>query len=125
MADQSSPRMWYLEVPARDAHRSAAFYERVFGWNIRNRDSERPSFDANAGAISGAFATGRKVAADSGLLIYVWVPSVDEALARVELHGGRIVEGSHPDQPGTTCYIAKITDPGGNLIGIYHEEATP
>ena len=120
---QNAPHMWYLEIPAKDAHQSASFYENVFGWNIRNRATERPSFDANDGAVSGAWATGHKIADEAGMLIYIWVPSVDETLARVEQHGGKIIEGSHPDQPGTTCYIAKLRDPAGNLIGVYHEEA--
>jgi predicted enzyme related to lactoylglutathione lyase len=58
-------------------------------------------------------------------LIYVWVESVQAALDRTVAHGGEIVEGSHPDQPGTTCYIATIRDPAGNQIALYHEETMP
>jgi len=38
-------KICYLEIPALDIQVSAAFYERVFGWNIRFRDTDRPSFD--------------------------------------------------------------------------------
>jgi len=121
--EEIQPHMWYIEMPSADVQQSVRFYEGVFGWNIRHRDTVRPSFDANAGAVSGAWTTGRKPAADGGPLIYVWVPSVNEALTRVESHGGEIVEGTRPDSPGTTCYIAKFRDPSGNLIGVYHEES--
>lgn len=53
------PRLCYIEIPARDAHSSAVFYEKVFGWSIRHRESDRPSFDDATGDISGAFVTGR------------------------------------------------------------------
>ncbi len=39
------PRLCYLEIPALDPRQSAAFYGKVFGWNIRHGDSDRPSFD--------------------------------------------------------------------------------
>src|SRR5262249_23985438 len=45
------PRMCYLEIPAADPEKSADFYEKVFGWNIRKRGSGRPSFD-DAGVVS-------------------------------------------------------------------------
>jgi predicted enzyme related to lactoylglutathione lyase len=32
-----SGKLCYLEIPALDVRKSAAFYERVFGWNIRLR----------------------------------------------------------------------------------------
>ena len=38
------PRLCYLQIPAVDPHQSAAFYEKVFGWKIRDRDSTHPSF---------------------------------------------------------------------------------
>jgi len=47
-------KICYLEIPALDVHTSAAFYERVFGWNIRFGDTDRPSFDDTTGEISGA-----------------------------------------------------------------------
>src|SRR2546421_630896 len=49
------PRLCYLEIPAVDIRQSVAFYENVFGWNIRGRDSTRPSFDDATGYVSGAW----------------------------------------------------------------------
>jgi predicted enzyme related to lactoylglutathione lyase len=34
----------YLEIPALDARRSAAFYEKVLGWNLRGPDTDDPRF---------------------------------------------------------------------------------
>jgi uncharacterized glyoxalase superfamily protein PhnB/predicted enzyme related to lactoylglutathione lyase len=118
----SRPRLCYLEIPAVSAHESAAFYEKVFGWNIRHRDSERPSFDDATGDVSGAWVTGRDISAKAGLLPYIWVDAIDAILARAAAHGGQIVEGSHPDAPDSTSRIATFRDPAGNLMGLYEED---
>lgn len=115
------PRLCYLEIPAVDVHQSAAFYENVFGWNIRHRDSDRPSFDDATGYVSGAWVTGRGISREPGLLPYMWVDSIDAVLARVAAKGGEVVESPHPDHPGSTSWIAKFHDPAGNIIGVYEE----
>ncbi len=115
------PRLCYLQIPAIDAHQSAGFYEKVFGWNIRKRESDQPSFD-DASGVSGAWVTGRAVAREPGLLPYIWVDDIDATLALAAGHGGEIVEARHPDQPGSTASIATFRDPAGNCIGLYQEE---
>jgi len=116
------PRVCYLEIPATDVHASAAFYERVFGWNIRHRDTDRPGFDDATGSVSGAWVAGRPAAREGGLLPYVWVDGIDEVLARAVGNGGQMVEAPHPDHPGGSSYIATFRDPAGNLIGLYEEQ---
>jgi predicted enzyme related to lactoylglutathione lyase len=115
------PRFCYLEIPAVDVHRSAAFYETVFGWNIRHRDTPRPSFDDATGDISGAWVADRPISRQPGLLPYIWVDGIDATLARVCANGGDVVQASHHDSPGSTCLIATFRDPDGNLIGLYEE----
>jgi len=117
------PRLCYLEIPALDVRTSATFYEKVFGWNIRHRDSARPSFDDATGNVSGAWVTGRPIAREPGLLPYIWVDGIDAILARAAAEGGETVEAPHPDSPGSNCSIATIRDPAGNLIGLYQEGA--
>ena len=115
------PRLCYLEIPAVDVHQSAAFYEKVFGCNIRHRDSARPSFDL--GNVSGAWVTGRPISRDPGLLPYIWVDGIDDVLARAASEGGEVVDPVHHDQPDSTSWIATFRDPAGNLIGLYQEAA--
>jgi predicted enzyme related to lactoylglutathione lyase len=115
------PRWCYLEIPAVDVHQSAAFYEKVFGWNIRHRETARPSFDDATGNVSGAWVTGRECSSKPGLLPYIWVDSIDAVLSMVTAHGGIVVEESHPDSPASSCRIATFRDPAGNLVGLYQE----
>jgi predicted enzyme related to lactoylglutathione lyase len=114
------PRLCYLEIPAVDLSESVAFYARVFGWNIRHRESSHPSFDDATGNVSGAWVTGRVISRDPGLLPYVWVDSIDATLARVVACGGVIVEAQQLDSPGGE-WIARFRDPAGNVIGLYQE----
>jgi predicted enzyme related to lactoylglutathione lyase len=113
------PRFCYFEIPAVDVHKSADFYEKVFAWNIRHRESARPSFDAPAG-ISGAWVTGRPAHRDPGFLPYIWVDEMDAVLARISAAGGEVVAARHLDSPGGE-WIATFRDPAGNLIGLYQE----
>jgi len=117
------PRICYLEIPAVDVHQSAVFYENVFGWNIRHRDTARPSFDDASGNVSGAWVTGRPASHDPGLLPYVWVNDIQGIITRARAHGAEIVDSPHPDSPGSTSIIATFRDPAGNLIGLYQEQA--
>jgi predicted enzyme related to lactoylglutathione lyase len=114
------PRLCYLEIPAIDLRQSVDFYEKVFGWNIRERDSDRPSFDDATGYVSGAWVTGRSISREPGLLPYIWLDGIDAALIEATAHGGEVVETPHLDSPGG-AWIASLRDPAGNVIGLYQE----
>jgi predicted enzyme related to lactoylglutathione lyase/uncharacterized glyoxalase superfamily protein PhnB len=115
------PSFCYIEIPARDVHLSADFYEKVFGWNIRKGDTDRPSFDDASGHISGAWVTGRPPASVASLLPYIWVDDIAATLKLATLQGATVVQFVHPDHPGGTSQIATFHDPAGNLIGLYQE----
>jgi predicted enzyme related to lactoylglutathione lyase len=114
------PRVCYLEIPAVNLQVSIAFYEKVFGWNIRGRDSSHPSFDDATGDVSGAWTLNRKSAQVPGLLPYIWVDNIDAMLDRITAHGGVIIESAALDSPGGE-WIATFRDPAGNVIGLYQE----
>jgi predicted enzyme related to lactoylglutathione lyase len=116
------PSFCYIEIPALDAQQSAAFYEKVFGWNIRHRDTNRPSFDDASGHISGAWVTGQPASSNLSLLPYIWVDDIDAILEKAAAHGASVAERSHPDHPGGSSLIATFRDPAGNLIGLYEEK---
>ena len=44
---QANGKICYIEMPASDIARSAEFYKRVFGWNIRQRGDGHTAFDDN------------------------------------------------------------------------------
>jgi uncharacterized protein len=115
------PRLCYLEIPAADVGRAAAFYEAVFGWEIRDRDGDRPAFTDASGQVSGAWVGDRAVSGEPGLLPYIWVDDIDATLAAVTTHGGGVLEGPRLDVEPDGEWIATFRDPAGNVIGLYQE----
>lgn len=110
-------KICYIEMPATDVARSAEFYKKVFGWNIRKRGDGATSFDDTTGEVSGAF-TGRPPSSLPGLLIYIMCDSVAAAIDAVVAAGGEIVQPIGADAPEIT---ARFRDPGGNVLGLYQE----
>jgi uncharacterized protein len=107
----------YLRVPAPDPRRSAAFYERVFGWTV-DADRDDPSFQDGSGHVIGHLMADRPVARDGGVLPYVFVERVDETLAKVVAQGGEVVTA--PSAEGN-LQVATFRDPAGNLIGVWQQ----
>ena len=115
------PHFCYFEIPARDVHHSAAFYAKVFRWNIRDNDSNHPSFDDATGNISGTWVTDREVSRDAGLLPSIWVDNIDVSLAMVAANGGAIIEPVQPVAADGSAWIATFRDPAGNVLRLYTE----
>ena len=113
-------KICYIEMPATDIARSADFYHRVFGWNIRKRGDGSTAFDDSTGEVSGAWVLGRPPGDKIGLLFYIMVDSVAETVKTVVANGGEIVQPVGADAPEIT---ARFRDPAGNVIGLYQQPA--
>jgi uncharacterized protein len=110
-------KICYVEIPATDVARSADFYKKVFGWNIRTRGDGHLAFDDAVGQVSGSWVLGRPPATP-GFMIYVMVDSVAATIESVVANGGEIVQPIGGDAPEIT---ARFRDPGGNVVGLYQE----
>lgn len=115
---ENDGKICYLEIPADDVEVAAAFYRRVFGWQIRRRGDGAPAFDDVHGYVSGAWVTGRPPAATPGVLVYVWRDSVADTLTTLVEAGGEVVQEIGAD-PGEIT--ARFRDPYGNVLGLYQE----
>ena len=113
-------KICYLEIPATDIARSADFYAKVFGWEIRKRGDGATAFDDGVGQVSGAWVLGRPPVASAGLLVYIMVDSAERTVEAVAANGGTIVQAIGADAPEIT---ARFLDPAGNLFGIYQNPA--
>ena len=113
-------KICYIEMPAIDMARSADFYQRVFGWNIRRRGDGSVAFDDTVGQVSGTWVVGRPPSTTPGLLLYIMFDSVAAAADAVVANGGEIVQPIGADAPEIT---ARFRDPGGNVIGLYQQPA--
>jgi predicted enzyme related to lactoylglutathione lyase len=109
----------YLQLPAADGARAAAFYAAVFGWDI---EEHTPDFVAPG--LIGQWVPGRPPAPDAGPMLWLHVSHLDETLERVTAHAGKILEAPSPDGPERT--LATIEDPEGNPVGLAaHAPAGP
>jgi len=114
----SNGKICYLEIPALDIDRSAAFYQAVFGWQTRRRGNGSLAFDDGVGEVSGTWVTGRPPSAQPGVLVYIMVDSVAATIDTILAQSGEIVQPIGADAPEIT---ARFRDPGGNVFGLYQE----
>jgi uncharacterized protein len=111
-------KICYIEIPATDVRESAEFYQRAFGWQIRQRGDGSTAFDDTVNQVSGTWVLGRPPAAEPGLMIYIMVASAAAAADAVASAGGEIVDPVHAH---ASEVIATFRDPGGNVLGIYQQ----
>ena len=111
-------KICYIEIPATDSARSAAFYQETFGWNIRKRGDGSTAFDDAVGEVSGSWVKGRPAAASPGFMIYVMVDSVEDTVKNAVANGAKLVQPIGADAPEIT---ARVSDPAGNVIGLYQQ----
>ena len=105
----------YLALPARDIRASADFYREVLGWQLRG-DPESPSFADGTGHVIGHFRTDMTAAGDTGIRPYVYVSDLDATVEAAARSGASIITAPYPEG---NLRIAEITDPAGNVIGIW------
>jgi predicted enzyme related to lactoylglutathione lyase len=113
-------KICYIELPATDVKRSAEFYRRVFGWNIRTRGDGATSFDDTTGEVSGAWVVDRPPSTDPGMVVYVMVADAAAASKAIVDAGGQIVRPIDPDSPEI---FAHFSDPARNVLGIYQDRS--
>ena len=116
MAQHGSIR--YMHLPAVDVQRSAAFYERVFGWTIRRRDANHAGFDDGTGHVSGAWVTDLAIAREPGPLPYINVNRIDETIGLIVAEGGEVVKAPYAEG---NLWVATFRDPAGNVLGVWQE----
>src|SRR5262249_45548528 len=113
-------KICYIEMPANNIARSPQFYQNVFGWNVRKRGDGALALDDATGEVSGTWVLGRPPAATPGLLFYIMVDSIAATVDTVIANGGEIVQPIGADAPEITT---RLSDPGGNVIGLYQQPA--
>ena len=111
-------KICYIEIPATDIHRSAAFYQRIFGWQTRTRADGALAFDDTVGQVTGTWVLNRPPANAPGLLVYIMVADMNATIAAITANGGEIVQRVRDDAPEIT---ARFRGPAGNVLGVYQE----
>jgi len=110
----------HLEIPAIDARRSAEFYASILGWNVDQRGTDDYRFRDITGHMIDRWVADRPTSVDPGLLLYFYVASIDEAVARVPLCGGKVVRAKYAEG---NLWVATVRDPAGKIIALWQDPA--
>ncbi|MBA3906021.1 MAG: VOC family protein [Pseudonocardiales bacterium] len=108
----------YLQLPALDIARSAAFYEKVFGWKV---ELDYASFEAPG--MIGQWTTERAPVDAGGPLVWIRADNLYPTLEVVADAGGRVHGRPRPD--GGERWLVEIDDPAGNRIGVVVHVRSP
>jgi predicted enzyme related to lactoylglutathione lyase len=111
----------HIDIPVQDLRAATDFYGRLFGWQI----AEMPGFEGYPmwqapNKISGGGLAPRSPDFTQPRS-YVEVDSIDAALATAVELGGTVAMSKAPIDE--TSAWAAVTDPDGNVIGIYESGA--
>lgn len=101
----------YLQLPALDVARSAAFYAAVFGWSVEAGQAE-----FTAPGLIGQWTTERASSPGAGPLLWICTDSLYRTFRAAEDHGGSVP--TKPWLDGGERWLAEIDDPAGNRIGV-------
>lgn len=101
----------YVQLPALDVARSAAFYETVFGWSV---ELTYGSFEAPG--MIGQWTTERSPETHSGPVLWICADELAHTLRQVENNGGTVLGPPQLDRGDR--WLVEVDDPAGNRIGI-------
>ena len=116
----------HFEIPFDNKDRAMKFYADTFDWKLQDMpemsyvmastvDVDSNFMPKEAGAINGGLMQRPKEAPNPTL--YIDVPSVDDAIKKVQAAGGKVVTPNTPI-PGMGAY-GRVTDTEGNVIGLF------
>ncbi len=111
-------QLGYLQIPAVDIARSAAFYAAVFGWSV---ELEYGSFEAPG--LIGQWTTDRPPGASAGPVMWLCIDALWPTLEEVATHGGTVRGTPQLDQGER--WLVEIDDPAGNRIGLVAAVRSP
>jgi predicted enzyme related to lactoylglutathione lyase len=110
-------RLTYVEIPAEDGARAAAFYEATMGWTMERRSEGDWRFHDESAHLIGRFVAGRPATTEPGLLPFFYVDHITDTVANhASRTGGEIAV--EPYREGDV-WAARLRDPFGNVIGVW------
>jgi predicted enzyme related to lactoylglutathione lyase len=111
----------WTDIPVTDLDRAIAFYGKVFDTELK-KDTTGPNPlatfpTADRQSVAGHLYPGKPAPDGTGPTIHLACPDrLEDALARVEEAGGRVLSDVITIPPGRFAYCQ---DPDGNSIGIF------
>ena len=101
----------YVQLPAIDVAKSAAFYEAVFGWSV-----EPGSASFEAPGMIGQWTSAPAPTPTGGPVLWLCADDLGQTLERVASNGGKV--RGRPQLDNGERWLAEVDDPAGTRIGV-------
>lgn len=116
----TQPIVAWCEIPVSDMQKAMAFYDTVFGYQMK-MDESGPNPIAFLGGrmddCGGHLYPGKPAQGGTGPTIHLHVPdNLEAAMKRCQQAGGRVLSEPVTIPPGRFAYVL---DPDGNSIGLF------
>jgi predicted enzyme related to lactoylglutathione lyase len=117
-----NPVNWFM-IPVRDLEKAKKFYEAVIDNELSRSEMGQMKmawFPMSHGApgAAGALVKGDGyVPSHGGTLVYLHVKDIDDTIARVRMHGGRVLLPKN--RMGEYGFIAHFEDTEGNRVALH------
>jgi hypothetical protein len=113
------PRVVHFDIPVDNTERASRFYSAVFGWTVQKWDGPEAYWLVTTGedgqpGINGGLM--QRCDPSASVVNTIDVPSVDEYVAKITEHGGKVVLPKMA-VPGVG-YLAHCQDTEGNTFGV-------
>jgi predicted enzyme related to lactoylglutathione lyase len=114
--DSTLNTVTWWEMPVADLAQAQQFYGKVFGWTFVPFGEGYVGANSGSALIGGLFQA-PDLAGNDGIRIYVNVPDLEATLEAAVLAGGSVRE-PRTEVGGDMGWWARITDPGGRIVGV-------
>jgi len=121
MSEASPNAIHWFEIPATDLDRAANFYEAVLATKLRRAEFgyAMAIFQYAQPGIGGAIIQSPKLKPSAeGTLVYLNCPALDEAVARIEPAGGKVLLPK-TEIAGGFGFEAILQDTEGNRVALH------
>ena len=113
--------VWF-EIPADNVARAKSFYTKLFGWKIKKFAMKMPYWHIDTGGADASPDGGmmERQSPQQPITNYIMVPSVNQAAAKVQKLGGKIiVQKSVVPHMG---YFAVCQDTENNVFAVWERD---
>ncbi len=114
-------RAVWIDIPVANLDRAAAFYEAILDIQVYREEFNKIQFgilDHEQGNGGCLIPDESAISADKGILVYMNVDQrIQDAMSKVETHGGKVLEPVHAIGPHG--FRALILDSEGNRLALH------
>jgi predicted enzyme related to lactoylglutathione lyase len=115
-APEHNLRLDYVEFATRDVATARRFYTAAFGWKFTDYGPDYASFED--GRLAGGFFTSPDAPSQTNPTVVIFAVNLEDAAARVQAAGGRIVKPAF-EFPGGRRF--EFADPAGLTLAVWSD----